>query len=146
MKPLQNNFTTPEQAKRLLELGVPVDSADYYVHISECTKYNFDEKHEETYKKCEYGVIGGSGIFGNEIPARLHLSDGSPEYLPCWSVGRLMEIAHICSGSTLSYKEEAEELEKFKEEHKCETLIEAVILCIKDAISIGRLDFSKLDE
>ena len=66
--------------------------------------------------------------------------------IPCWSDGRLMEIAHICSGSTLSYKEEAEELEKFKEEHKCETLIEAVILCINDAVSIGRLDFSKLED
>jgi hypothetical protein len=30
MKKLQNNFTTPEQSKRLLELGVPADSADLY--------------------------------------------------------------------------------------------------------------------
>ena len=28
MKKLQNNFTTPEQSQRLLELGVPADSAD----------------------------------------------------------------------------------------------------------------------
>ena len=28
MSKLQNNFTTPEQSKRLLELGVPADSAD----------------------------------------------------------------------------------------------------------------------
>ena len=30
IKKLQNGFTTPEQSKRLLELGVPVDSADCY--------------------------------------------------------------------------------------------------------------------
>ena len=30
MKQLQNNFTTPEQSKRLLELDVPADSADCY--------------------------------------------------------------------------------------------------------------------
>ncbi len=28
MKQLQNNFTSPEQSKRLLELGLPADSAD----------------------------------------------------------------------------------------------------------------------
>ena len=30
MKTLQNNFTTPEQSKRLLELGLPADSADMF--------------------------------------------------------------------------------------------------------------------
>lgn len=30
MKKLQRNFTNQEQSKRLLELGVPVDSADCY--------------------------------------------------------------------------------------------------------------------
>lgn len=30
MKTLQNNYTTREQAKRLLELGVPKESADCY--------------------------------------------------------------------------------------------------------------------
>ena len=30
MKKLQSNFTTSEQSKRLLELGVPADSADCY--------------------------------------------------------------------------------------------------------------------
>lgn len=28
MKTLQNDFTTPEQSKRLLELGLPADSAN----------------------------------------------------------------------------------------------------------------------
>lgn len=30
MKKLQRNFTTPEQSKRLLEMGVPANSADCY--------------------------------------------------------------------------------------------------------------------
>lgn len=30
MKKLQNNFTTPEQSKRLLELGIPAWTADCY--------------------------------------------------------------------------------------------------------------------
>lgn len=30
IKKLQNNYTTPKQSKRLLELGVPADSADCY--------------------------------------------------------------------------------------------------------------------
>lgn len=31
IKRLQNNFTTPEQSKRLLKLGVPADSADLQI-------------------------------------------------------------------------------------------------------------------
>ena len=33
MSKLQNDFTTREQSKRLLELGVPADSADCIAHI-----------------------------------------------------------------------------------------------------------------
>lgn len=33
MKTLQNNFTTPEQSKRLLELGVPKWTADCYYEV-----------------------------------------------------------------------------------------------------------------
>ena len=129
MKTLQNNFTTPEQSKRLLELGVPADSADCFLLRTHTKGDTFIVKvlHDELYSKKDK--------FTNVL-----------EYLPCWSVGRLMEIAHICSDSTLSYKEEANEIQKFKEEHKCETLIETVIMCITDAVSIGSIDFSKLEE
>lgn len=129
MKTLQNNFTTPEQSKRLLELGVPEDSADCYLLRTHTKGDTFivEVLHDELYSKKDK--------FTNML-----------EYLPCWSVGRLMEIAHICSDSTLSYKEEVNEIQKFKEEHKCETLIEAVIVCIADAVSIGSINFSKLEE
>ena len=40
IKKLQNNFTTLEQSKRLLELGVPADSADmYYKQYSEAVAW-----------------------------------------------------------------------------------------------------------
>lgn len=70
---LQNNFTTPEQSKRLLELGVPADSADCY----------FNEWQHENIRGAD------------------DLNDGfflrHPECFPCWSVGRLIEIVDMCS-------------------------------------------------
>lgn len=83
MKKLQNNFTKPEQSKRLFELGVPRWSAD---------EYRDQKGHRHSLEL----ILDVELFFQN-----------FPDYLPCWSVGRLMEIAHICSDSTLSYKEEA---------------------------------------
>lgn len=134
MEKLQNNFTTHEQSKRLLELGLPANSADCYIHISECVKYNFNEKHEEIYKKYEYGVIGGSGIFGSEIPALLHLSDGSPEYLPCWSAGRLIELIRFCTEGIDIYLYDSER----------PNMVMCLVKCIEENIS--NFDFSKLED
>lgn len=69
MKQLQNNFTTPEQSKRLLELGVPADSADCYYDGHELTVRQY-RWHDAAIaeKRCT----------------------------PCWSVGRLIEIDIIC--------------------------------------------------
>ena len=69
MKKLQNNFTTPEQSKRLLELGVPADSADCYIG-----------------KDNKVHVING------DIPKSLIFQ----MCIPCWSVGRLIEIMALC--------------------------------------------------
>lgn len=69
MKQLQNNFTTPEQSKRLLELGVPADSAD-----------------------CFYEAIGFGGGY-RQVPIICNsFNKGNRIDLPCWSVGRLIEI------------------------------------------------------
>lgn len=78
MKTLQNNFTTPEQSKRLLELGVPADSADcYYVRM----------KHEEfETPRVSYEQYSKLSLFHPKTFI----------YLPCWSVGRLIEIIGIC--------------------------------------------------
>lgn len=76
MKTLQNNFTTPEQSKRLLELGVPADSADCY--IDEWRRVHFipQETQHTLYRKLARRTIYA--------------------ITPCWSVGRLMEIIAEC--------------------------------------------------
>ena len=79
MKTLQNNFTTPEQSKRLLEFGVPADSADCYLLRTHTKGDTFivEVLHDELYSKKDK--------FTNML-----------EYLPCWSAGRLMEIIAEC--------------------------------------------------
>lgn len=88
---LQNHYTTPEQSRRLLELGLPADSADCFTAnpmeclspIDDLTIFVIDR--DETYMqridkicKNEYGNVKHS------------------DYLPCWSVGRLIEIELMC--------------------------------------------------
>lgn len=72
MKTLQSNFTTPEQSNRLLELGVPADSADCIF-----TRYSKYEK----WKRRFIEDVVGEQLFCNQ-----------DFYFPCWSVGRLIEI------------------------------------------------------
>ena len=75
MKTLQNNFTTPEQSKRLLELGVPADSADCYINTNGNTINVIPEDSPKYSEYCR-----------------------SLTYLvPCWSAGRLMEIYELCN-------------------------------------------------
>ena len=76
---LQMNFTTPEQSKRLLELGVPANSADCYTIINNYV-YNKDEIRV---RQNEYEI--NYSFFNNK------------HYNPCWSVGRLIEIYLICN-------------------------------------------------
>lgn len=80
IKKLQNNFTTPEQSKRLSELGVPINTADCY--------YNTDGEN--------IGVLPDNTTFEefNKSIKRVLCKELSP----CWSVGRLMEIYGICMG------------------------------------------------
>lgn len=75
MKQLQNNFTTPQQSKRLMELGLPVDSADCYYEA-----IGFNRGYETVPQICFNARFGVNVID-----------------LPCWSVGRLIEIYFICS-------------------------------------------------
>ena len=71
MKQLQNNFTTVEQSKRLLELGVPADSADMYYKDVINTPYMF---------------------IPNVVFSKYKVVES---ITPCWSVGRLIEIYAI---------------------------------------------------
>ena len=83
MKKLQNNFTTPEQSKRLLELGVPVDSADCY-YYEPLGERNF-----------VYVLQNGSPLKETERRQRIIVHPDTKLY-PCWSVGRLIEMIGIC--------------------------------------------------
>lgn len=114
MKTLQNNFTTAEQSKRLLELGVPADSADcYYVSYKDS-------------EDCEIS-IRTKGDTGNAFFKVV-------SYVPCWSVGRLLEIYVIVRGLDISYLpiERGEDMVKY--------LIRLYEEKAKD------MDFSKLEE
>ena len=80
MKTLQNNFTTPEQSKRLLELGLPADSADCVRVVR--TDLVFFMQHGKVTK--DY--------------LSLYKSVRGEEAEPCWSVGRLIEIYELLMG------------------------------------------------
>lgn len=116
MKKLQCNFTTPEQSKRLLELGVPADSADCFW---------FDEKEIFFLQDKLYSDEAKDGELVRAI-----------DYTPCWSVGRLIEIYHICDSPGCSFTF-----------HVCFTnLINEIIYKIAEAKSNGWLNLKKLEE
>lgn len=124
MKTLQNNFTTPEQSKRLLKLGVPADSADCVLENLDTAENNFQSEYytrwiiEKRHVKEDIFCERNEGIF-----------------LPCWSVGRLIEIYDICR----CYDEDCDEV------YGKETYIETFISAIEEAILDDMLDFSKLE-
>jgi hypothetical protein len=116
MKKLQNNYTTPEQSKRLLELGVPAWTAD-------CNYYDVFDKHP----KISYIDADRDYKWNLE-------SEYAPK--PCWSVGRLIEIYHICVGSGCSFTF-----------HVCfPNLMNEVIYKLGEAKRNGWLELSRLEE
>lgn len=136
MKKLQNNFTTPEQSNRLLELGVPADSADcFYSHYI------------KTYAHSEYTEIlwhRPRFITEDNIPNwNARLMDGTQTYLPCWSIGRLIEVMTICYEwdllSCASFRIYVTDI------IGC-NLINQLINDLSLEISRCKMDFSKLEE
>ena len=71
------DYTTPEQSKRLLELGVPAESANLY------------------YYDLGSGFVCCPDIIERDTD-RCALANGDPRYLPCWTTGRLMWIINKC--------------------------------------------------
>ena len=114
---LQNNFTTPEQSKRLLELGVPADSADYYLLRTHTKGDTFivEVLHDELYLKKDK--------FTNML-----------EYLPCWSVCRLIEIYNLCAHGFYTLTKVPKDL------------IEHILSRYDWEIRHVGMDFSKLEE
>lgn len=120
MKKLQSNFTTPEQSKRLLEIGVPADSADCIMKNNEHVyKYNFDMEPTMT-----------------QLIERLNTDDYSHVYNPCWSVGRLIEILMICGNG--------DDVKFFYYEGI--NIMDFAIRQIEVELKYDRLDFSKLND
>lgn len=75
----QKCYTTYEQSKKLLELGLPADSADMF------------------YDRDEVEIDENIGVYLIS-PYDSFKKFGIEFYLPCWSVGRLIEIFEICTG------------------------------------------------
>ena len=121
MKTLQNNFTTPEQSKRLLELGVPKNSAD--------CRYENNWHHVESHTS-SYTIP----VFGH--PRKEYNDD-----IPCWSVGRLMDIIEICS----RFKWNAFDFTGTYLEQAIKTL-EFLVDMREESIDMYKIDFSKLEE
>lgn len=121
MRKLQNNFTTPEQSKLLLELGVPADSADCY-NVIDSDVYNKDEIRV---RQNEYEI--SSSFFNNK------------HYNPVWSVGKLVEIHRICS--TLPDEEYLFPFWKDQEDN-----VEWAIRVLESGIRTSNMNFSKLEE
>ena len=80
MKKLQNDFTSTEQSKRLLELGVPAWTADLYFYEEDCISNNDEPS----------GVIPYDEVYEDNTMFSSYVE------LPCWSVGRLIEILKEC--------------------------------------------------
>lgn len=124
MKKLKNNFTTPEQSKRLLGFGLPADSADCYTTTNNGRAVVLNLFFSEFMKN----VV--SGGFNNP-----------DAYLPCWSAGRLIEIFEKCTGERFSREIDDSTIQ-------LKPLIEDVIAQIEKHLKMiyRRLDISKLYE
>lgn len=114
MKKFNRDYTTPEQSKRLLELGLQPNSANLYY-----SKFEGDllwERPKLCYDKRYCDIV----------------PDGYEDfYLPCWSVGRLMEIWYMCHGWPWEYATD-------------DALIDIIMSDFETCIK--HLDLSKLEE
>lgn len=135
MKKLQNNFTTPEQSKRLLELGVPADSAD-------CMSFIVTDKGKDFFDDIECGTQIIRPLLPRDSYTKAAFpSDGSrfvEEPFPCWSVGRLIEILKECINN------EDDLIDIFVELQYSNDILTTILMIFRDNKAI--LDFSKLEE
>ena len=125
IRKLQNDFTTPEQSKRLLELGVPAWTADYYYY-----------EEGGISKDCTPNIVPLGEVWTDESKETMFSSYVD---IPCWSVGRLMEIIRICNLTS-------ETIWVYIERDNISTMISATITAITDGVNNRMLDFSKLEE
>lgn len=150
------DYTTPAQSKRLLDLGVPADSANmYYKQYSEAVVYVGevgDVPQPKTYyiHEPELRHINPEGTWTYKDGEKIDLSGKYDELrktdIPCWSVGRLIEIYEICSGKKYERKSARLVREGNVSVMKELTIIEDIIGDIVNArlYIYPHIDFSKL--
>ena len=130
MKTLQNNFTSPEQSKRLLELGLPADSADMlWDGIMDINDgWEFEDYPTYTGKPFSYYQL-------------LYRQEETMFILPCWSVGRLMEIFDTCY---TDLQDISRWLDYTTANNRHGDFMSYVITAFKS--NLDKIDFSKLEE
>ena len=127
---MKNNFTTFEQSKRLIELGVPVDSAD-------CVGYIVDKSDifNEYFQKGETRITAINPRHTYTQVTTLKCGEvWLDEPFPCWSVGRLIDI--INNSTKLGYLVL----------YSSDILIERLIKVIENHTKFNEIDFSKFEE
>ena len=127
---MKNNFTTFEQSKRLIELGVPVDSAD-------CVGYIVDKSDifNEYFQKGETRITAINPRHTYTQVTTLKCGETwLDEPFPCWSVGRLIDI--INNSTKLGYLVL----------YSSDILIERLIKVIENHSKFNEIDFSKLED
>lgn len=114
-------LTTHEQSKRLLDLGVPANSADM------CYKINYESMRFD------------------RIPTAIPYKDFTAKelYCPCWSVGRLIEI-HLKCCTTLNQNDAHIVISRFGIETG--GLLQNMYDMMTECALLGKYDFSKLEE
>lgn len=122
MKTPKNLYTTPEQSKRLLEIGVPADTADCYMMPIFYTVWVRSRKEEKR-----------SDWFDSKY------------HIPCWSAATLMWIYTKC-------KANAEwDIHIALSDFECDRgMCELIVEIMEDFVSRRRfgenlIDFSKLE-
>ena len=130
MKQLQCHFTTPEQSKRLLEIGVPANSAD-------CYYYDWAWFPEAEHYGKQVNVVQWDD-FNEENRLREN------KVYPCWSVGRMMEIDLICN--TNRNDRSALETKLYNSIDTRISLVEWCVRVMMDKIISGHYDFSRLED
>jgi hypothetical protein len=124
----ENNFTTIEQSKKLLELGVPEWTADMFFYDVN------SEKEYHTWEICPETIPLNTTYrkfvtYGENFKHEC--------FYPCWSVGRLIEIMNICS---------MHDIVSIYRTDRDVTQIDIILETIINRINGNSIDFSKLEE
>ena len=119
-------YTTEKQSEKLLNAGLPANSADCYFGLLSTNPCSDNDEY-----------------FPREIIIRQNIKQLSPdffeteigkEFLPCWSFGKLMNILGKCFTPQYSY------LYEITDCYDCEMLIDEII----SRSEVNQLDFEKL--